>query len=105
MRTITEFEFHLSAACRDRKGSVRHENPDLVPAYLPKKVVADTSVDYAGGSNNEIFDRVNRANLPIGMACQGGDAIACDKVVEILHEGARNDRLRFDDKLNWRHLK
>ena len=95
--------FTYLPACRDRKGSVRHENPDLVPAYLPKKVVADTSVDYAGGSNNEIFDRVNRANLPIGMACQGGDPIACDKMVEILHEGARNDRLRFDKNLKWRH--
>ena len=93
---------HLPA-CKDRKGSARDLNPDLVPAYLPEKVVADTSVNYAGGRNNEIFDEVGHANLPIGMACQGGDAIACDRVVEILHEGARSDRLRFDDNLRWRH--
>ena len=96
-------KFTQLPACKDRKGSAINLNPDLVPAYLPKMVSADTSVDYAGGKNNEIFDQVNLANLPIGMACQGGDAIACDKVVEILHEGARNDRLRFDKKLNWRH--
>ena len=95
--------FTYLPACKDRMGSASHNNPEMVPAYFPKKVFADTSVDYAGGKNNEIFDNVNRANLPIGMACQGGDPIACDKVVEILHEGARSDKLQFDDNLSWRH--
>lgn len=95
--------FTYLPACTDRMESARHNNPEMVPAYFPKEVFADTSVDYAGGKNNKIFDNVNRANLPIGMACQGGDAIACDKVVDILHEGARSNKLRFDDKLSWRH--
>ena len=95
--------FTYLPACKDRMGSARHNNPEMVPAYFPKKVFADTSVNYAGGKNNKIFDNVNRANLPIGMACQGGDPIACNKVVEILHEGARSDKLQFDDNLSWRH--
>ena len=84
-------------------GSGRNFNPDMVPALFPKTVVADTSVNYAGGKNNEIFDNVNRANMAIGMACQGGDAQACDAIVEVLHEAARTNRLQFDNNLKWRH--
>ena len=68
--------FTYLPACRDRMGSGRNFNPDMVPALFPKTVVADTSVNYAGGKNNEIFDNVNRVNMAIGKACQGGDAQA-----------------------------
>ena len=95
--------FTYLPACRDRMGSGRNFNPDMVPALFPKTVVADTSVNYAGGKNNEIFDNVNRANMAIGMACQGGDAQACDAIVEVLHEAARTNRLQFDNNLTWRH--
>ena len=98
------FEWHEAYHVRNPPAGLQGQErrarpePDLVPAYLPEKVVADTSVNYAGGRNNEIFDEVGHAK-----SAWPANAIACDRVVEILHEGARSDRLRFDDNLRWRH--